>query len=63
MSATRLRTMRAFIAGMASLFDWAGSLVRLPDWHDHPEPDAEAIRRDWEAVGFDMRCAIDEVTE
>ena len=44
-------------AGMASLMDLSGPPARIK--LGGPDDDAEAIRKDWEAVGQDLWRALD----
>jgi hypothetical protein len=50
----------AFLKGFASAFDITGqTLLDLPDFSAGFQRDAEALRRDWQRVGNDLRMAMD----
>jgi len=57
--------LSTFLKGLASIFDFSGSLSRYDDLYEHD--DNEALRKDWEAVGKDIytatRQAKDKVDE
>lgn len=54
--------LKSFLLGFASLFDVLGALAASPRPRVTPaQADLEAMRSDWEAVGNDLRFAIDQV--
>lgn len=59
-----LRRFRALLMGAAALFDFGGVFgPRMPWWYEAGRTDAEqdalALRSDWDAIGGDLRGAID----
>jgi len=49
-----------FLKGFASAFDITGqTLLDFPDLKNGFQRDAEALRRDWQRVGNDLRTAMD----
>jgi hypothetical protein len=50
---------RAFLRGAASAFDLRGNTMRQLRVHGTPEEyDAQAVARDWQVVGNDLRSAM-----
>lgn len=49
----------SFLEGVARIFDFGGTLNEYNDSPTGQEADAAAIRSDWEAIGQDMRAAIE----
>jgi hypothetical protein len=55
---------RAFWRGAASAFDLSGNTMRQYRFvASETVADQQAIRSDWEAVGADMRTALDQAAE
>ena len=57
--------LNGFAAIAQGIHDMLGSFAPRETWRyeDHFGDDAEMIRRDWQAVGDDMRRAIADETE
>ena len=49
----------SFLEGVARIFDFGGTLNEYNDSPTGQEADTAAIRSDWEAIGQDMRAAIE----
>lgn len=49
----------SFLEGVARIFDFGGTLNGYNDSPTGEEADAAAIRSDWEAIGQDMRNAVE----
>jgi hypothetical protein len=55
-----LTAQPSFLEGMARLFDFAGTLSVYNESRSPDEADIRALRADWQALGDDMRFAIDK---
>lgn len=53
-------TSKDFIKGMGSILNMAGSYQSKYDYNQGQKQDTLALRRDWEAVGNDLRCAMNK---
>jgi len=52
----------SFLKGFASAFDLSGQTsLETPDFNNGFQRDAEALRRDWQQIGDDMRKSMDRL--
>ena len=55
----KLYATPSFVEGVASLLDFGGVLNEYNESKSAKEADNRALLSDWEAVGFDIRAAMD----
>jgi len=54
--------LRSFLKGVSSVFDLSGqTFIEIPDLKTGFERDREAIAKDWQRIGGDMRLAVNQV--
>ena len=58
---TRLFAIPDFAQGVGSLFDVFGTLNQYNNAESPEEADYEALRSDWQAIGDDLRQAMQTV--